>query len=108
MHLDGIILVEDDKIYKYLLVPRKRDDKSKLLGLLGFTKENGEALRAALIELAMTGDAVLDRTDRHGLSYRIVGELIGPTGAREFITIWMDRTEESNTYRFVTLKPVRG
>ncbi|MEA5605747.1 hypothetical protein [Nostoc sp. UHCC 0252] len=51
--LDAIIA--DEKITRYLLVPREQDDKSKFLALAGFTQDNPELLKAAIRQLADSG-----------------------------------------------------
>jgi hypothetical protein len=41
-------IIPDDKLTRYLLVYKARNDKSKFLAQAGFTQENPEALRAAI------------------------------------------------------------
>jgi hypothetical protein len=70
-------IIPDDKLTRYLLVYRARNDKSKFLAQAGFTQENLEALRAAIQAVAESGEAVEDRTNEYGTFYQVEGELIG-------------------------------
>jgi hypothetical protein len=48
MRIPEDAIIPDDKITRYLLIPKLRSDKSKFLAQAGFTQENPEALRAEL------------------------------------------------------------
>ena len=102
-----LLVIPADKLTRYLLVWRAKDDKSKFLAQAGFTLLNPEALDAAIRALAVSGEAIVDRIDRFGTHYRIPGELVGPNGRiLVVITIWVNERNVT-TYRFVTLKPWR-
>jgi hypothetical protein len=101
---DAIIPLE--KLTKYLLVPKRKNDKSKFLAQAGFTLENPEALEAAIRQIIAENDAAYDRTDEFGDFYEVAGELIGVNGVNlGVVTIWIVRIENKDIYRFVTLKP---
>ncbi len=94
------------KLSEYLLVFRRKSDKSRFLAQAGFTQDNPDALAEAIRSLIARHDAVIDRQDEYGTFYRVQGDLDGPDGSLEVITIWIQR-EIDSAYWFVTLKPVR-
>lgn len=101
---DAIIPLE--KLTEYLLVPQRKNDKSKLLARAGFTIKNPEALEAAIRKIIADNDAVYNRTEKFGDYYEVEGELIGINGVNlGIVTIWIVRIEDKDIYRFVTLKP---
>jgi hypothetical protein len=106
MKLQGTILIPDAKLTQYLLVPRREDDKSKFLAQAGFTANNPDQLKHAILTLIQTHDAVSDRQDRYGTYYVIEGPLIGPNGTLVVVTVWIERTVDG-IIQFVTLKPKR-
>lgn len=95
-----------EKLTKYLLVWRDRNDKSGFLARAGFTAENPTDLEQALRRLIFVHDAVQDRQDEYGVFYQVVGNLVGPKGVLYVVTIWMEQTVDGQI-RFVTLKPTR-
>lgn len=106
MKLQGSILIPDDKLTKYLLVPRLEDDKSKFLAQAGFTANNPDQLKQAILKLIETHDAISDRQDKYGTYYLVEGSLIGPHGTLAVVTVWIERTADG-IIQFVTLKPKR-
>lgn len=59
-------VIADDKITRYLLVQKPRNDKSKFLAQAGFIQENPAALRAAIQLLAESVEVVKDRSNKYG------------------------------------------
>ena len=99
-------IIPDDKITRYLLVQKARNDKSKFLAKAGFTTDNSEALRAAIQSIAGIGEAVEDRSNEYGVFYQVVGELIGTNDVSlSVVTIWLQRID--GKFQFVTLKPLK-
>jgi hypothetical protein len=99
------VVIASEKLTRYLLVRRPRGDKSGYLAKGGFTQENPEALKVALLEHAK-GDAEEGETDRFGTRYRIEGELSCPNGQLlRVATIWLRKTDGRT--HFVTLVPRR-
>jgi hypothetical protein len=97
--------IPDSKLTRYLLAHRPRNDKSKFLAQVGFTKQNPEALLAAIRLLTAMVDAAGDRTDEYGTFYRVEGELIGANGALLSVTtIWLRRKVDGR-FQFITLMP---
>ena len=101
------VVIPDDKITRYLLVQKARNDKSKFLAQAGFTSENPEALKAAIQLVAVVNEAVEDRNNEYGVFYQVVGTLVGINGVNlSVITVWLERKIDRR-FQFVTLKPLR-
>lgn len=98
-------IIPDDKLARYLLVYKVRNDKSKFLAQAGFTQENLESLRAAIRAVVESGEAVENGTNEYGTFYKLEGELIGINGRNLSVTtIWLQRQVDCK-FQFVTLKP---
>jgi hypothetical protein len=99
------LIIPDDKITRYLLVQKARNDKSKFLAQAGFTQENPEELKTAIRIQAVVTAAVEDRNNEYGTFYQVEGDLIGVNGVNlSVVTIWLRRQIDSK-FQFVTLKP---
>jgi hypothetical protein len=98
-------IIAADKLTRYLLVPRPKNDKSRFLAQAGFDLANPDELEAAIRALNETEEAIQDRSNEYGDLYRVEGELIGPEGALNVVTIWIVQPDLDNQFRFVTLKP---
>lgn len=98
-------VIAREKLTQYLLVPRQRNDKSGFLSQAGFTQANPDLLEQAIRRLIREQEAVSDREDEYGQFFRVEGVLVGPSGALNTVTIWIETVQ--GEYRFVTLKPVR-
>ncbi len=105
MQLPSDSIIPEDKITRYLLVPRIKDDKSKFLAQAGFTQENSEELLLAIRQLAATNEAIEDNTNEYGIFYIVEGNLQG-INDRDLavVTIWLQSKHDGN-FRFITLKP---
>jgi hypothetical protein len=98
-------LIPDDKLTRYLLVPREQDDKSKFLAQAGFTADNPEQLKIAIRQLADRVEGLEDRSNEYGIFYRVEGELTGVNDSKlSVITIWLNRKVDGK-FQFITLKP---
>lgn len=95
-----------EKLTEYLLAPRNKNDKSRFLAQIGFTRNNPESLEASIRKLIAENDAQCDRTTEYGTLYRVQGGLQGVHGILTVVTIWILLDVEGQ-YRFVTLKPAR-
>ncbi|HEY9697719.1 MAG TPA: hypothetical protein V6D10_10680 [Trichocoleus sp.] len=97
--------IPEEKLTRYLLVPRLRDDKSKFLAQAGFTLQNPDALRLAIINLIQAVEAIEDGMNQYGTLYRVTGNFEGVNGrSLTVVTIWI-RWNSDNSFHFVTLKP---
>ena len=107
MRIPEDAIIPDDKITRYLLVQKARNDKSKFLAKADFTIENPEALKVAIQSLTKIYEASEDGDNEYGTFYRVVGELIGVNGiALSVVTIWLQRQADGR-FQFVTLKPLK-
>lgn len=105
MKIPADAIIPNEKLSRYLLVPREQDDKSKFLAQAGFTQANPEILKAAIRLLADSVEAIADRNNEYGTFYRVEGELIGINGLTlSVVTIWLQRTID-NKFQFITLVP---
>ncbi|MEH2412963.1 DUF6883 domain-containing protein [Nostoc sp.] len=75
MKIPDNIIIPEEKVTRYLLVPRIKDDKSKFLAQAGFTQNNPEDLLTAIRQLAITNEVVEDNTNEYGTFYTIAGYL---------------------------------
>jgi hypothetical protein len=100
-------IIPEDKLTRYLLTARPRDDKSKFLAQAGFLADNPEDLRAAIEALAAAADAREEDENEYGVVLRANGELLGPNGRSLAVTtIWL-RWRIDGSVHFITLKPRR-
>jgi hypothetical protein len=105
MRLPKNTLIAREKLTHYLLVLRKRNDKSQWLAQAGYTLENWQVLETDLRNQVLPIDAVpIERTE-YGQMYEISGKLVGPN--RKILsvrTIWMTESATGNT-KFITMYP---
>ncbi len=99
-------LIPSEKLTEYLLRPRPRNDKSRLLGRMGFSIDAPDVLETAIRVHALDGEAVLDGQDVYGHHFVLAGNLVGPTYTLLIESVWVRRTGEA-IVRFVTLKPAK-
>jgi hypothetical protein len=99
-------IIPREKLTHYLLIPRRKNDKSRFLAQVGFTQDNPDLLEQAIRQMIAENEAILDRQNEYGMFYRVEGDLYGPEGILSTVTIWIQLTKD-NHYRFVTLKPAR-
>jgi len=105
MKLSGDVVIPEEKLTRYLLVPRMWDDKSKFLAQGGFLAGNPDELKRAIANLAKNAEAVQDGVNEYGVFFRTDGELAGSDGRTLSVTaIWMRRKVDDKVY-FVTLMP---
>ena len=106
MKIPANAIILPEKLTKYLLVRRPKNDKAQFLAQAGFTAENPADLEQAIRSLIAQQVAVLDRQNEYGTFYQVTGDLVGPNGILAVVTIWLLRTADRQI-RFVTLKPAR-
>lgn len=101
------VIIPDEKLVRYLLLPRAWDDKSKFLAQAGFLQDNPDDLKNRLLELVATSEAIDDGENEYGKFLRINGVLTGPNGrVLQVTTIWLHWHSDGKVH-FVTLKPER-
>ena len=103
---DSIIVPE--KLTQYLLVQKKRNDKSKWLAQGGYTLENWTELATDLRDQILSLEATATENTRYGQMCEIKGNLTGPTGRTlAVVTIWMTERATGVT-KFITMYPDKG
>lgn len=107
MKISSDAIIPEEKLTRYLLVPKPQDDKSKFLAQAGFTQDNPADLLSAIRQLAESVEAAEDGNNEYGIFYRVEGDLQGVNGRNlAVVTIWL-RWHLDGQFRFVTLKPKR-
>lgn len=104
MKLPFNTIISEDKIKRYLLVPRKRNDKSKWLSSAGYNQQNWEKLKQDLYSQILSLDITKKENTNYGIMYEIKGELVGPKKRISVCTIWFHEYE-SKHIKFVTMFP---
>jgi hypothetical protein len=101
------VLISDEKLTKYLLAPRKRNDKSRWLAQAGYHLEAWSILRHDLIKQILPREASLVECTPYGERYEIRGRLKGPNSKTlRVCTIWMIENATGTT-KFITMYPDR-
>ena len=96
--------IKDEKITQYLLIPKKRNDKSKWLFQAGYTQKNWQIPEADLREQILSKYAKPIEKNEYGAKYKIKGHLTGPNGSvLSVVTIWLKDVEGKT--KFVTMYP---
>jgi hypothetical protein len=108
MKLPPNVIIPDDKLSKYLLLYKEKNDKSKFLAQAGFTQNNLDELKLAIYQLISIVEPIEDLTNEYGIFYRVEGILIGINQKKlSVVTIWLKRKIDDQ-FQFVTLKPKKG
>lgn len=105
MRLPPDTIIAADKLTKYLLAYRTRNDKSKWLAQAGYDIRNWQQLEYDLRHQVLPLEAQLGESNPYGYVYRIEAELVGPNGrSLRAVTIWMTEHETGET-KLVTMYP---
>ncbi|MEH2448597.1 MAG: DUF6883 domain-containing protein [Nostoc sp.] len=105
MKISSCLVIQDEKITKYLLVYQPKDDKSRYLALAGYNLDNWELLKNDIIN-AVEGSEIAKVTPNDwGTQFEVKSEWTGPNGQLiKVITIWQ-QDEETEFVKFITLYP---
>jgi len=107
MKLSEYTLITYEKLTLYLLIQRKRNDKSQWLAQAGYSLKNWQVLENDLRNQVLSSDATPIEKTEYGQMYEIRQNLIGPNGKTlPVCTIWMMETATGNT-KFITMYPDR-
>jgi len=105
MKLPENTLIAQEKLTKYLLALRKRNDKSQWLAEAGYKLENWKVLESDLRELILSIDAAPTEKTEYGQIYEIRGKMVGPNGKNLAVcTIWITERVTEET-KFITMYP---
>ena len=67
MKISSDAIIPEEKLTRYLLVPKPQDDKSKFLAQAGFTQDNPAELLSAIRQLAESIEAAEDGNNEYGI-----------------------------------------
>ncbi|MCD6224802.1 MAG: hypothetical protein J7K32_04650 [Deltaproteobacteria bacterium] len=105
MKLRKNIIIAQKKLTEYLLVVKKRNDKSQWLAKAGYILENWKKLEKDLREQILSIDAMPTESTEYGQTYEIRGKLFGTNGKSIAVcTIWMKESATKET-KFITMYP---
>lgn len=105
MRLPEDAIITPAKLHQYLLVPKKRNDKSRWLATAGYTLEKWLKLERDLREQILSLEATFVEETEYGEMYEISGELQGPNDRVIAVrTVWM-REVVTGQVKFITLFP---
>lgn len=108
MKLPDDTLIAPEKLTQYLLVLKKRNDKSKWLAQAGYTLENWQELERDLRLQILSLEANLTEGTQYGQMFEIRGDLTGPNDRTlAVVTIWMIEATTGIT-KFITIYPDKG
>jgi hypothetical protein len=108
MKLPDNSLIAPEKLTQYLLVLKKRNDKSRWLAQAGYKLENWSRLERDLRVQILSLEAIATESTRYGQMYEIIGSLAGPTGIKlAVVTIWMTESATGVT-KLITMYPDKG
>ena len=99
------VQISEEKLRQYLLSSDHAVGrfKARFLARLGFTADNSDELRARLRDLAKQ-DGELGPATSYGQKYLVFGQLEGPLGAADVVTVWIVLAGD-DTARLVTVYP---
>jgi len=90
-------IVPEEKLTRYLLDESHPEGGSKAVlfrRLLGFTLENPEPLRQALLEAAIRADVISHTSGQHGTRYRLDSVWTGRAGEYTVRSVWIVRPDD--------------
>lgn len=90
-------IVDQRKLTDYCLNPEhpRGKHKARVFAALGFTADNADDLRAALVQAAARTDAQPAESDRHGDRYVVEFEVRGSRGSGTVRSTWIVRRGET-------------
>lgn len=108
MKLDPNAVIAEEKLLRYLLTPRARNDKSGFLARAGYGQANWRSLENDLRLQVLPLEAVLSRLSSYGELYTIQARLRGPNGMElSILSAWIVERVNGQT-RFVTRYPAEA
>ena len=105
MKLSSETVISSEKIKDYLLVFRKRNDKSQWLAQAGYTLKNWRALEYDLRNQILSLDAIPTDNTQYGQICEMRVVLTGTNGRIiRVCTVWMSEYQTNST-KFITMFP---
>ncbi len=105
MKMSSNLVIENPKLTRYLLVYQPKDDKSNFLAQYGYTLDNWQVLKQAIIE-AVQGQEIDQITQTNwGQRFKVKSQWTGLNGELiKIITVWQ-QAEGEDTIKLITLYP---
>jgi hypothetical protein len=101
-------VIAPEKLNRYLLAWKPRDDKSQWLAQAGYVIANWPLLEQDIRDQLLPLEAIEIENNRYGVVYRIDGKLTGLNGnVLSVRTIWMVE-HETGQIKFITMYPSKG
>jgi hypothetical protein len=99
--------IQPSKIQNYLLNPEHPigGSKADYFMSFGFSPEQWEVLRVALLEHARTAEIIEIRQKKHGIAYAVRGKLTTPDDRNPVILSVWQIDESQDAPRFITAYP---
>lgn len=100
------VRIEERKVHEYLLSrthPVGRF-KARVFAAFGFDQTNANAFIAELRRIAAAGEVATTKDTEFGRTYTVPGELKGPSGAAQVLTVWFQDRDHPDV-RLVTVRP---
>jgi hypothetical protein len=100
------VRIDEQKVRGYLLSrthPVGRF-KARVFAALGFDESTSEAFVSELRRIAASGEVAEVEDTKFGQKYTIPGDLNGPLGSAQVLTIWLQEPGTSEV-RLVTVRP---
>ena len=97
MKMSSNLVIENAKLTRYLLIYQPKDDKSKYLAQYGYTLENWQVLKQAIIE-AVQGQDIEEITQTDwGKRFKLRSQWTGINGKLiKVIIVWQQAEGEDN------------
>ena len=100
------VRIDERKVREYLLSkthPVGRF-KARVFAALGFDETSTESFVAEVRRIAVVGEVSEVEDLAFGRKYTVPGELKGPTGIAQVLTVWIEETGQP-VVRLVTVRP---
>ncbi|MBU7586600.1 MAG: hypothetical protein KAF91_27690 [Nostoc sp. TH1S01] len=108
MKLSSDLVIQDEKLTKYLLVYQTESDKSGYLALASYSLDNWEVFKSDIIKAMEVSEIAKVKQTNWGIQFEVKSEWYGTNGRLiKVITIWQ-QDEGSDSVRFITIKPDRS
>jgi hypothetical protein len=100
------VRIDEEKVRSYLLSrthPVGRF-KARVFAALGFDEGSTQAFVSELRRIAANGEVAQVEDTEFGRKYTVAGDLNGPVGSAQVLTIWIQEARTSEV-RLVTVRP---
>ena len=105
MKMPSGLVIQDEKITKYLLVYQPKNDKSRYLAKTRYNLDNWELLKNDIISAVEGSEIAKVIPSDWGTQFEVKSEWSGANGRLiKVITIWQ-QDQETEFVRFITLYP---